>query len=216
MNSNDYIRLAKIILDAVNNAYRNDVNYRGSRIVYFDCGSVIPHVEVSKSANASNNNVAELKPVSDMVQTGSVATLTVDAASFSQNLIRSVPNLYIKLVTKLSNRQFCDHKKNFKDRFAAILVALDGQSFINPSQIVIFESNCNDPSVLYSAAKASFYVTSSTSQVLVADLELTNRAYKLIKQFMEDGTTWRLSASFDKKVSFSSLPVNFSSRLVAL
>ena len=200
MINSDYQNLAKTILDAVNNAFRGDPNYRGSKILSFDCGSVIPFVEVSKNASASNDAAIELKPISDMVNSGSVGSLSVESGSFVINPAKSVPNLYIILDTKLSNRQFCDHKANFKNRFAAIMVTKDGLSFIAPSQIVIFSSNCNDQSTLYSAAKVSFYITESPSVVVTPDPELTIRAYKLIKQFIEDGTTWRLSASFDDKV----------------
>ena len=203
MKSSDYQNLAKIVLDAVNNAYRNDSYYRGSRILYFDCGSVIPVVEISKNGSASDNVVNELKPVSDLVATGLVANLQVDKGSFSSNPTKSVPTLYVKLTTELSNMQFCGHKSNFKERFATFLVTTDGLSLIDPSQIIIFDHKCNDKSAEYSSAEALFYITSSSSDAVIPDKELTTRAYKLIQQFVQDGTTWRLSASFDGKVSIS-------------
>ena len=199
--SDAYKNIANEVVAAVNTAFRNDPYYLGSRVYQFDCGSVIPFVEVSKNGSATGNSAAELKPAEDMVKNGTASSLAIDISSFSSSPTTSVPNLYIKLDTELSNSQFCLHKSNFKNKLAAILVSIDGQSFVNPAQIVIFGSNCNDRSVSYNTAKISFYVTGSANQVLLPDPELTSRAYKLIKQFVEDGTTWRLSASFDDKVS---------------
>ena len=198
--SNDYKILANAVVAAVNTAFRNDPYYVGSRVYKFDCGSVIPFVEVSKNGSATNNVATELKAAEDMVKHGTASGLSIDASSFSSSPTASSPNLYIELDTELSNSQFCLHKSNFKNQFANHLVSTDGQSFINPAQIVVFGSNCNDQSVSYNAAKVSFYVTRSTSQVVLPDVELTNRAYKIIRQYVEDGTTWRLSASFDNKV----------------
>lgn len=198
--SNDYKSIANAVVAAVNTAYENDPYYLGSRVYQFDCGSVIPFVEVSKNGSATGNSATELKEAKDMVQNNASSGLNIDTSSFSSSPTTVTPKLYIKLDTELSNSQFCRHKSTFKNKFAAILVSTDGQSFVSPGQIVVFGSNCNDQSASYSAAKISFYVTGSTSKVLDPDPELTNRAYKLIKQFVEDGTTWRLSASFHDKV----------------
>ena len=199
--SNDYKSIANAVVAAVNTAYKDDPYYLGSRVYQFDCGSVIPFVEVSKNGSATGNSATELKEAKDMVQNNTSPGLNIDTSSFSSSPTTVTPKLYIKLDTELSNSQFCRHKSTFKNKFAAILVSTDGQSFVSPGQIVVFGSNCNDQSASYSAAKISFYVTGSTSKVLDPDPELTNRAYKLIKQFVEDGTTWRLSASFHDKVS---------------
>lgn len=197
--STEYQSIATVILKAVNDAFKSDPLYRGSKILYFECGSVIAAVEVSKNGSATSNVGKELKPASDLVKTGSISGLILDASSFTSNPTKQSPNIFVKMVTKLSNQQFCMHRANFKDRFASFIVATDGLSVISASQIVIFDHACNEASK-YGAAKASFYITSSAGDAISPDQELTVRSYKLIKQFIGDITTWRLSASFDDKV----------------
>ena len=198
----EYKNLAKQIIDGVNEAFKDDKTYTGSRLVRFDCGSVVPVVEVSKTVNATNAVNVELKPIADKIQTGAFIGLTVGSFDSTPSSA-ALPRLYIKLGTELSNDQFCRHKENFRLKLASFIVTSNGFSLIQPSQIVVFGNKCTDTSQRYQSAVIHFYVSTSAFNAMDIDSELTTRTFKLVKQFIEEATTWRLSAAFDKRVNIS-------------
>ena len=102
--------------------------------------------------------------------------------------------------TDMSVKQFCASKTDFKNSFTTFLVATSGFEMIKASQVVVFDNGCMQTSTNYKNAEPMFYISASATDASSPDIELTTRAFKLLRQFLDDGTTWRLSASFDKKV----------------
>ena len=203
-SNKEYQQLTQKIITAVNNAYVTDRFYRGAKILYVYCGSVVPVVEITKSVNATTNSTKELKLVEDVVKSGNFAGYTVNPGSFSSTpSVAQMPTIYITMKADLSIKQFCASKTDFKNSFTTFLVATSGFEMTKASQIVVFDNGCMQTSTNYKNSQPMFYVSASATDASSPDNELTIRAFKLLRQFLHDGTTWRLSASFDKKVIFN-------------
>lgn len=200
-----YKSLVTNITAAVAKAYVSDPTYKSAKVLRFECGSVIPTVEVTKSVYANGTAAAELNLVKTVVDSGTFAGYTVNSFSSKPAAAASLPSLYFILKTGLSNKQLCHNRESFKKSLASIVVASNGESFIQPSQIVFVEHKCNDQSAATKRASPKVYIATSALDVNKMDTEITTRVHRLITQFIDDGTTWRLSAAFDGKVTSSTL-----------
>ena len=181
----------------------NDASFLNARLVNFQCGSVIPTVEVTKTQNANETAAVELNAVKTKIETGTFAGYTTDTSSFTAAAapVAALPSLYIILKTELSVAQFCKNIANFKKSLSTVLVSTDGQSFITMSQIVVFENKCNDKDAKSKKAEPKLYISPSAVDASQIDTEVTTRASQLFQQFLDDGTTWRVGAAFVDKVN---------------
>lgn len=185
----------------------NDASFLNARLVNFQCGSVIPTVEVTKTQNANETAAVELNAVKTKIETGTFAGYTTDTSSFTAAAapVAALPSLYIILKTELSVAQFCKNIANFKKSLSTVLVSTDGQSFITMSQIVVFENKCNDKDAKSKKAEPKLYISPSAVDASQIDTEVTTRASQLFQQFLDDGTTWRVGAAFVDKIASSQL-----------
>ena len=102
----------------------------------------------------------------------------------------------IKLEFDLPNEYFCPERSEFKIRLSKRIILSNG--VINPSKIVIYRHMCNNKNERFKKAVIEFYVYDK--HFMKADQKLTKLAYKVIDQFLYDGTTWKLGLVFHKNV----------------
>eukprot|EP00794_Sanderia_malayensis_P009796 gene9796-10795_t len=207
----DYVNIKNKIINSVNKAFTDsgDLTFKSARLLRFECGSVIPFVEVTKSANATGTIAAELNVVSSQINSGSFAGYNTSSFTSSPVKSTSLPVIYFTLKTGLSNQQFCGNRDLFKAALAKLIVSYDENNsailYHQPSQVVLAEHKCNDVAASTYKASPLIYISTSTTDANTVDVQLTIRVSKLITQMIDDGTTWRLSAALDRKVSSATL-----------
>ena len=104
----------------------------------------------------------------------------------------------IKLELNLPNEYFCPERSEFKLHLSKRIILSNGVDVINPSQIVIYSHMCNNKNERFKKAVIEFYVYDE--HFMKANQKLTKLAYKVINQFLYDGTTWKLGLVFHKNV----------------
>ena len=141
-----------------------------------------------------------INPLTNAIQSKLLNGLRLSSEKIVKSPISWSQNspIRIKLELDLPNEYFCPERSEFKTRLSKRIILPNGVDIISSSQIVIYRHMCNNKNERFKKAVIEFYVYDK--HFMKADQKLTKLAYKVIDQFLYDGTTWKLGLVFHKNV----------------